>query len=163
MEHFTKSGQEPTIIENKPILWLLASFGEVENTSTSTRDIEKLPLRNSAVFLTLCGRAAGRFMSSGRRGCAILASDTNGELPAGRHARLVPRERSTEGGRCMTSGPHGQKAWSRRRFLQQTLSGVAGMGDLARVAIPAPRHGAERHPDGADDVGDAHHPGADVV
>jgi hypothetical protein len=26
-------------------LWLLASFGEVENTGTSTRDMEKLPLR----------------------------------------------------------------------------------------------------------------------
>ena len=26
----------------------------------------------------------------------------------------------------MTSGPHGQKAWSRRWFLQQTLSGAAG-------------------------------------
>jgi peptide/nickel transport system substrate-binding protein len=26
----------------------------------------------------------------------------------------------------MTSGPHGQRAWSRRSFLQQTLAGVAG-------------------------------------
>ena len=26
----------------------------------------------------------------------------------------------------MTSGPHGQRAWSRRGFLQRTLSGVAG-------------------------------------
>src|SRR5919199_5005089 len=37
------------------------------------------------------------------------------------------------------------------------------LGAVARVALPAPRPGAERCPYRADDVGDAHHPGADVV
>jgi hypothetical protein len=34
-------------------LRLLATFGEVESTGTSMREMERLPLRNSAVFLTL--------------------------------------------------------------------------------------------------------------
>src|SRR5688500_16811930 len=38
-----------------------------------------------------------------------------------------------------------------------------GSGDLVRVAIPAPCPGAKKHPHRADDVGDARHPGADVV
>ena len=38
----------------------------------------------------------------------------------------------------MTSGPHGQRAWSRRWFLQNTLAWHGGMGNLARVAIPTP-------------------------
>src|SRR4030095_12940522 len=37
------------------------------------------------------------------------------------------------------------------------------MGDVARVAVSAPLPGAKRGPCRADDVGDAHHPGADVV
>jgi hypothetical protein len=33
--------------------WLLATFGEVESMGTSTREMERLPLRNNAVFRTL--------------------------------------------------------------------------------------------------------------
>src|SRR2546423_282860 len=37
------------------------------------------------------------------------------------------------------------------------------LGAVARVAVSAPRPGAKRCSHRADDVGDAHHPGADVV
>ncbi len=35
------------------VLWLLARFGDVERTGASTREIQKLPPRNGAVFLAL--------------------------------------------------------------------------------------------------------------
>jgi hypothetical protein len=34
------------------VLWLLATFGEVERAGPSTRNMERFPLRDSAVFLT---------------------------------------------------------------------------------------------------------------
>src|SRR5215510_10086316 len=46
--------------------------------------------------------------------------------PLGRHAILVRRERYPAGGTNMTSEPQRQRVWSRRRFLQQTLAGMAG-------------------------------------
>jgi hypothetical protein len=42
-----------TITENELAIGLLAIFGEVESTGTSTREMERLPLGNSTVFLTL--------------------------------------------------------------------------------------------------------------
>jgi hypothetical protein len=44
---------KPTIIENEPTLRLLATFGEVERMSTSTREMEKLSPSDGAVFPTL--------------------------------------------------------------------------------------------------------------
>ena len=63
----------------------------------------------------------------------------------------------------MTSSLQGPRVSSRRRFLQRTLSGVAGWATWH--GWPS-RHRAlaqKGAPDRADDVGDAHHPGADVV
>jgi hypothetical protein len=63
----------------------------------------------------------------------------------------------------MTSSLQDQRFSSRRRFLQRTLGGVAGWA--LWHGWPS-RHRAlaqQGEPARADDVGDAHHPGADVV
>jgi hypothetical protein len=46
-----------TITENELAIGLLAIFGEVESTGTSTREMERLLLGNGTVFLPSHGQA----------------------------------------------------------------------------------------------------------
>jgi hypothetical protein len=51
-----------TVYTDLNSLRLLASFGGVETAGTSTRETEKLPLSNSAVFLTHLYKARQSFL-----------------------------------------------------------------------------------------------------